>query len=68
MAGNNPGCVTFGDSLGQVMAALTASGLAAGWVPGVRDVLAPAAAGLLLAFEVGALLLARERETLVRSE
>jgi hypothetical protein len=131
MAGNNPGCVNFGDSLGQVMAALTvsgifalamivaavraavvlpagariplhlgsvehcylvpkraglviwpaagvlvsgvlggvaASGLAAGWVPGVRDVLAPAAAGLLLAFEVGALLLARERETLVRSE
>jgi hypothetical protein len=55
MAGNNPGCVNFGDSLGQVMAAL-------------RDVLAPAAAGLLLAFEVGALLLARERETLVRSE
>ena len=55
------------------MAALTVSGifassLAAGWVPGVRDVLAPAAAGLLLAFEVGALLLARERETSVRSE
>ena len=68
MAGNNPGCVNFGDSLGQVMAALTVSDLAAGWVPGVRDVLAPAAAGLLLAFEVGALLLARERETLVRSE
>ena len=131
MAGNNPGCVNFGDSLGRVMAALTvsgifalamivaavrgavvlpagariplhlgsvehcylvpkraglviwpvagvlvsgvlggvaASGLAEGWVPGVRDVLAPAAAGLLLAFEVGALLLARERETSVRSE
>jgi hypothetical protein len=131
MAGNNPGFVNFGDSLGQVMAALTvsgifalamivaavraavvlpagariplhlgsvehcylvpkraglviwpaagvlvsgvlggvaASGLATGWVPGVRDVLAPAAAGLLLAFEVGALLLARERETSVRSE
>jgi hypothetical protein len=68
MAGNNPGCVNFGDSLGQVTAALAASGLAAGWVPGVRDVLAPAAAGLLLAFEVGALLLARERETSVRSE
>jgi hypothetical protein len=34
----------------------------------VRNVLAPAAAGLLLAFEVGALLLARERETSVRSE
>jgi hypothetical protein len=130
MAGNNPGCVNFGDSLGQVTAALTVSGifalamivaavraavvlpagariplhlgsvehcylvpkraglviwpaaglavaglvggiaassLAAGWVPGVRDVLAPAATGVLLAFEVGALL-ARERETSARSE
>ena len=51
-----------------VLGGVAASGLAAGWVPGVRDVLAPAAAGLLLAFEVGALLLARERETSVRSE
>ena len=42
-------------------------GLAAGWVPGVRYVLAPAATGVLLAFEVGALL-ARERETSARSE
>jgi hypothetical protein len=130
MAGNNPGCVNFGDSLGQVTAALTVSGifalamivaavraavvlpagariplhlgsvehcylvpkraglviwpaagiavagavggiaassLAAGWVPGVRYVLAPAATGVLLAFEVGALL-ARERETSARSE
>ena len=40
---------------------------AAGWVPGVRYVLAPAATGVLLAFEVGALL-ARERETSARSE
>ena len=66
-------------SLCRVTAALVVSGIfalamivaavrAAGWVPGVRDVLAPAAAGLLLAFEVGALLLARERETSVRSE
>ena len=51
-----------------VLGGIAASGLAAGWVPGVRDVLAPAAAGVLLAFEVGALLLARERETSVRSE
>ena len=27
MAGNNPGCVNFGDSLGRVMAALTVSGI-----------------------------------------
>ena len=46
---------------------VAASGLAAGWVPGVRYVLAPAATGVLLAFEVGALL-ARERETSARSE
>jgi len=46
---------------------LPASSLAAGWVPGVRYVLAPAATGVLLAFEVGALL-ARERETTARSE
>jgi hypothetical protein len=42
---------------------IAASGLAAGWVPGVRYMLAPAATGVLLAFEVGALL-ARERENL----
>jgi hypothetical protein len=34
----------------------------------VRYVLAPAATGVLLAFEVGALLLARGRETSARSE
>ena len=51
-----------------VLGRVAASSLAADWVPGVRDVLAPAAAGLLLAFEVGALLLAWERETSVRSE
>jgi len=51
-----------------VLGGVAASSLAADWVPGVRYVLAPAAAGLLLAFEVGALLLARERETQVRSE
>ena len=39
-----------------VLGGIAASSLAAGWVPGVRDVLAPAATGVLLAFEVGALL------------
>ena len=64
-----------------VLGGIAASSLAADWVPGVRYVLAPAAAGLLLAFEVGALAMARrdsappavpeakrERETSVRSE
>ena len=35
--------------------------LAAGWVPGVRDVLTPAVLGVALAFQVGALLLARRQ-------
>jgi hypothetical protein len=51
-----------------VLGGIAASGLAADWVPGVRYVLAPAATGVLLAFEVGALLLARGRETSARSE
>ena len=64
-----------------VLGGVAASGLAADWVPGVRYVLAPAAAGVLLAFEAGALAMARrgsvpaavpegarERETSVRSE
>ena len=50
-----------------VLGGVAASSLAAGWVPGVRYVLAPAATGVLLAFEVGALL-TRERETSARSE
>jgi hypothetical protein len=49
------------------LAMIVAAGRAAGWVQGVRYVLAPAATGVLLAFEVGALL-ARERETSARSE
>ena len=90
MIENNPGRVNSGDSLGRVMASLVvsgvlggvaASGLAADWVPGVRYVLAPAATGVLLAFEMGALAMARrggvppavpegarERETSARSE
>ena len=64
-----------------VLGGIAASGLAADWVPGVRYVLAPAAAGVLLAFEAGALAMARrgsgpsgtpeaarERETSARSD
>jgi hypothetical protein len=57
-----------GLAVAGVLGGIAASGLAAGWVPGVRYVLAPAATGVLLAFEVGALLLARGRETSARSE
>jgi hypothetical protein len=56
-----------GLAVAAVLGGIAASGLAAGWVPGVRYVLAPAVTGVLLAFEVGALL-ARERETSARSE
>jgi hypothetical protein len=56
-----------GLAVAAVVGGIAASSLAAGWVPGVRYVLAPAATGVLLAFEVGALL-ARERETSARSE
>ena len=38
---------------------IVASSLAAGWVPGVRDVLVPAVLVVLLAFQVGALITAR---------
>ena len=51
-----------------VLGGIAASSLAAGWVPGVRYVLTPAVAGVLLAFEVGALLLARGRDTSARSD
>jgi hypothetical protein len=64
-----------------VLGGIAASGLAADWVPGVRYVVAPAAMCVLLAFEVGALAMARrgsvppavpraarERETSARSE
>jgi len=56
-----------GLAVAGVLGGIAASSLAAGWVPGVRYVLAPAATGVLLAFEVGALV-ARERETSARSE
>ena len=51
-----------------VLGGIAASGLAADWVPGVRYVLGPAAMCVLLAFEVGALLLAAGRGTQARSE
>ena len=58
---------TAGVLVAGVLGGIAASSLAADWVPGVRYVLAPAATGVLLAFEVGTLL-ARERETSARSE
>lgn len=57
-----------GLAVAGALGGIAASSLAADWVPGVRYVLAPAAAGVLLAFEVGALLLARGRETSARSD
>ncbi len=48
------GAVLFG-----AMGGITGSGLAADWVPGVRDVLTPALMTVALAFQVGALALAR---------
>jgi hypothetical protein len=48
-----------GLAVAGVLGGIAASSLAADWVPGVRYVLAPAAVGVLLAFEVGALLPAR---------
>jgi hypothetical protein len=42
-----------------VIGGVTGSGLASGWVPGVRDVLVPAVLGVVLGFQVGALILAR---------
>jgi hypothetical protein len=47
------GAVLFG-----VLSAITGSRLAAGWVPGVRDVLVPAVLCVTLGFQVGALVMA----------
>jgi hypothetical protein len=43
-----------------VLGGVSASSLAAGWVPGVRDVLMPAVMVVLLGFQAGALVLARQ--------
>ena len=48
------GAVLFG-----VVGGITGSSLAADWVPGVRDVLTPAVMIVVLAFQIGALVLAR---------
>jgi hypothetical protein len=48
------GVLAFG-----VLGGVAASRLAAGWVPGVRDVITPAVLCVLLGFQVGALALAR---------
>ena len=50
------GAVLFG-----VLGGITRSSLAAGWVPGVRDVLVPAVLCVVLGFQVGALMLAGRR-------
>ena len=46
-----------------VLGGISASGVAANWVPGVRDVLVPAVMVVLLGFQVGALMLARRGST-----
>jgi len=45
-----------------ILGGISASGLAAGWVPGVRDVLMPAVMCVLLGFQAGALVLARQHQ------
>lgn len=51
------GAVAYG-----ILGGVSASGLAAGWVPGVRDVLMPAVMCVMLGFQAGALVLARQRQ------
>ena len=48
-----------GAALFGVVGGITGSSLAANWVPGVRDVLTPAVMCVALAFQIGALALAR---------
>jgi hypothetical protein len=48
------GAVLFG-----TVGGITGSSMAANWVPGVRDVLTPAVMSVALAFQIGALALAR---------
>jgi hypothetical protein len=47
------GAVCYG-----VLGGIADGGMAANWVPGLRDVLVPAVIGVLLSFQVGALVLA----------
>ncbi len=50
------GAVLYG-----ILGGVSASSLAADWVPGVRDVLMPAVMVVVLGFQVGALVVAGER-------
>jgi hypothetical protein len=49
------GAVAYG-----ILGGVSASSLAAGWVPGVRDVLLPAVMCVMLGFQAGSLVLARQ--------
>ena len=51
-----------------VLGGVSASSLASDWVPGVRDVLMPAAMCVVLGFQVGALVLGAGRRTTARSD
>jgi hypothetical protein len=57
------GAVVYG-----VLGGISASSLAAGWVPGVRDVLLPALMCVVLGFQAGALVLARGGGSGARSD
>jgi hypothetical protein len=46
-----------------VLGGVSASSLAADWVPGVRDVLMPAVMCVVLGFQVGALVLAAQDQS-----
>jgi hypothetical protein len=48
-----------GAALFGVVGGITGSSVAANWVPGVRDVVTPAVMCVVLAFQIGALALAR---------
>lgn len=52
---------TVGAVLFAVLGGIAGSSLAAGWVPGVRDVLVPAVLCVVLGFQAGALVLAGRR-------
>jgi hypothetical protein len=49
----------LGAGLFGLLGAVAASRLAAGWVPGVRDVIVPAVVAVVFGFQIGALVLAR---------
>jgi hypothetical protein len=57
-----------GAVLYAILGGISASSLAADWVPGVRDVLMPAVLVVVLGFQVGALVLGAGARTTARSE